>query len=248
MIGCGWVLASEAPTLARPLETLRGMKSGQSLRAVNSQHVVTGTFTALNESIQPPRAYFAGGWWKVDGIRELAALPDTNDDERALRPEPGSIEHMARLDDDWDARLALPAADLAIVGTATWLKEEFEATLSRENDGFPPSMLRSLLMPKGPGVATWFTRVYSSSKLSDSLPIPQQINAVILDGNGAVAYLNEIESPVVICVLDRSVANETAAEAVVQLRNTRGEPVSLTGDLRWQPPSGVEAFGFTVAL
>lgn len=248
MIGCGWVLASDAPRLARPLETLRRALPGQLLRAVNNQYVVTGTFKSLDESIQPPRAYFAGGWWKIDGIRELALLPGDSCDQRALRPKPGSIEHMAGLEDMWEARLALPAADLAIIGTATWLEEDFQATLRRENDGLPPSALRSLLMPKGQGVATWFTRVYSSSRLADSLPIPKEINAVILDGNGAVTYLNEIESPVVICVLDRSVAEETAAEAVLQLRNTRGEPVSLTEDLHWRPPAGVEAFGFTVAL
>lgn len=66
--------------------------------------------------------------------------------------------------------------------------------------------------------------------------------------NSAITYLYEIESPVVICVLDRSVAEESAAEGVVQLRNTRGEPVSLTDDIRWRPPEGVEAFGFTVPL
>ena len=40
----------------------------------------------------------------------------------------------------------------------------------------------------------------------------------------------EVEAPVVICILDRSVADETAAEMVVQLRNSRGEPISLDED------------------
>lgn len=103
-------------------------------------------------------------------------------------------------------------------------------------------------MPTGAKATTWFTRVYASARLADNLPIPQQINAVILDGNSAITYLNEIECPVVICVLDRSVAEETAAEGVIQLRNTRGEPVSLTDDIRWRPTEGLEAFGFTVPL
>ena len=71
---------------------------------------------------------------------------------------------------------------------------------------------------------------------------------MILDGNGAISYLGEIETPVAICVLDRSVADETAAELVTQLRNTRGEPLSLSDDLDWRPPQGVEALAFTVAL
>lgn len=249
LIGCGWVLASEAPVLAEPLETLREMKPGQPLRAVNSHQVITGTFSSLNEAVQPPRAQFAGSGWRVDGIRALAPLvAELEQPERALRPEPGSVEHMAQLDLAWDARLALPTADLAIVGTMTWLKEDFEARLGRENDNFPPSAIGSLLMPKVGRVATWFTRLYPSARLADHLPLPQDLSAVILDGNGAIKYLAEIEAPVVVCVLDRSVGDETAAELVTQSRNTRGEPLSLSDDLGWRPPAGVEALAFTVAL
>lgn len=48
LIGCGWVLASKAPMLPDPLFTLRGIKPGQPLRAVNSRHVITETFSSLN--------------------------------------------------------------------------------------------------------------------------------------------------------------------------------------------------------
>lgn len=248
LVGCGWVLASDAPVLAAPLEALREMKPGQPLRAVNSHHIITGTFTSLNEAVQPPRAQFAGSGWLIRGIRAITPLTELDHPERASRPKPGSIEHMARLDVTWDARLAKPAADLAIIGTVTWLTEDFEAHIVRENDYLRSSTIGSVLMPKSKRAATWFTRVYSSARLADNLPIAQDVNAVILDGNGAIKYLGEIESPVVICVLDRSVADETAAEVIVQLRNTRGEPISLADDLGWRPPSGVEALGFTVPL
>ncbi|MFI7252803.1 hypothetical protein [Micromonospora chalcea] len=155
---------------------------------------------------------------------------------------------MARLDLAWDARLALPAADLAIIGTTSWLREEFEAHVGRENDGFPSSAIGSLLMPKVARVATWFTRLYSSTRLAEHLPLPHGLKAVILDGSGAIKHLAEIEAPVVICVLDRSVGDETGAEIVTQLRNTRGEPLSLSNDLGWHPPPGVEALAFTVPL
>lgn len=248
LIGCGWVLASEAPSLAEPLKVLRELEPGQPLRAVNSCQVITGVFLSLNEAAHPPRAQFAGSTWLVDGIRALAPISELEQAERAPRPEPGSVEHMARLDISWDARLALPAADLAIVGTTTWLKEDFGAHLGRERDHLPSSAIGTLLMPKTERVATWFTRLYASARLADHLPLPEGLNAVILDGNGAVKYLAEIEAPVVICVLDRSVADETGAEIVTQLRNSRGEPVSLSGDLGWQPPMAVEALAFTVAL
>lgn len=248
LIGCGWVLASEAPTLPDPLDTLREMAPGQALRAVNSRHVITGTFWSLDEATSPPQAQFAGSRWRVDGIRALAALTDLDTSERETCPEPGSIEHMARLDLAWDARLALPAADLAIVGSLKWLELDFDAYLTKEGDDLVPSSIRALLKPKATKAATWYTRLYPSARLADHLPLPKDLSAVILDGNGAIGYLGEIEAPVVICVLDRSVADETAAEVVTQLRNTRGEPLSLGDDLGWPTPGGVEALAFTVAL
>ncbi len=250
LIGCGWVLASEAPALSEPLETLRRLQPGQPVRAVNSGWVITGHFASLDETETPPRARFAGAGstWRVDGIRALAALTELESAGKEPRTEPGSMEHMARLDAAWDARLALPAADLAIVGTVKWLEQDLDAHVGKESDGRPLSSVRSLLKPKTSGAATWFTRLYASARVADNLPLPDDLNAVILDGNGAIKYLGEIETPVVICVLDRSVADEAAAELVMQLRNTRGEPLHLSDDLGWQPPRGVEALAFTVAL
>lgn len=248
LIGCGWVLASESSALPMPLETLRAMEPGQPLRAVNSNWVITGKFTSLDETVTPPRARFAGSAWQVDGIRALAAISELESSEREPRPEPGSIEHMAQLDRAWDSRLALPAADLAIVGTVKWLGQDLDAYVGREDDDLRSSSVRSLLKPKESRAATWFTRLYASARLAEYLPFPKDLRAVILDGNGAINYLSEVEAPVVICVLDRSVADEAAAELVTQLRNTRGEPLSLSDDLGWRPPAGVEALGFTVAL
>jgi len=248
LIGCGWVLASGAHALRNPLETLRAMEPGQALRAVNGRQVVTGTFSYLDEATSPPEAQFAGSRWRVDGIRALAPLTDLDTPARETRPEPGSIEHMARLDLTWDAWLALPAADLAIVGTLKWLELDFDAYLAKKGDGLTPSSIRALLKPKTAKAATWYTRVLPSARLADHLPLPTDLKAVILDGNGAIRYLGEIEAPVVICVLDRSVADETAAELVTQLRNTRGEPVSVEDDLGWPLLGGVEALAFTVGL
>lgn len=246
LIGCGWVLQSDAPDLPEPMETLRGMVAGQPLRAVNSSAVVAGFFSSLNEKVSPPRAQFAGSMWSVDGIRALAVLPELDKPEREHRPEPGSLEHMAGHDLSWDNRLALPAADLAIVSTLKWLESDLDAFLAKEHDRLPSSSIRSLLRPKEGKVATWFTRLYAAAGLAEHLPLPRELRMVILDGNGAIKYLGEIEAPVVICVLDRSVGDDSAAELVAQLRNTRGQPLSLSHDLTWRPPVGVEALAFTV--
>jgi hypothetical protein len=179
---------------------------------------------------------------------------------------------MAHLQETWDARLTAPAADLAIVGTLMWLREELGTFLRRGDEapdqpkkltddlaraaarGKPYKVdvghgsLGDVILPKDSKASTWFTRLYSSSRLEGQLPLPKDLTAVVLDGSGAIKHLAEVETPVVICILDRSVADESAAQLVVQLRNTRGELVSLGGDLRWRPPEGVEALAFTVAL
>lgn len=248
LIGCGWVLASDAQALPNPLDTLRAMEPGQALRAVNNSHVITGTFACLDEAKSPPEARFADSRWRVDDIRALAPLAQLETHEREPRPEPGSLECMALLDHTWDARLAFPLADLAMIGTSKWLNQDFDAYLATAGDDPTPSSIRALLRPKVSGSATWYTRLFASASLADHLPLPNDLKAVILDGNGAIKYLGDIEAPVVVCVLDRSVSDESAAELVRQLRNTRGAPKSVEVDLGWPPPRGVEALAFTMAL
>lgn len=248
LIGCGWVITSEAPTLSSPLELLREMKREQPIRAVNINHVIVGHFMSLNEAVTPPQAQFAESTWQVDSIRALVPLQHPVHSAREPRLEPKSIEHMAHMDRFWDARLALPAADLALIGTHKWLEQDMETYLTKEGDTLPPSSVRELLKPKNPKAATWFTHLLSAAHLADHLPLSSDFNAVILDGNGAIKYLGDIEVPVVICVLDRSASDDSAAELLIQLRNTRGKPISPSVDLGWAPPAGIEAMAFTVPL
>lgn len=248
LIGCGWVMASPAPVLPGPLETLRELGPGTPLRAVNDQHVITGRFSSLDESTSPPRVRFAGSTWLTDRFRALAVLQELESPEKTPRPELGSIARFAHMDQDWDARLAQPAADLAIVGTVTWLNEDFTAGLSCEGYGMAATAIRDLLLPNVGRVATWFTRIYPSARLAELLPFPADLRAAILDGAAAIKYVTDIEAPALICIIDRSVTDETAAEILVQLRNTRGEPISIQRDLGWHAPPGVEALAFTVPL
>jgi len=248
LIGCGWVLTSESPSLDQPLTTLRTLKPGDPVRIVSGTHVVADFFWALDEEAHPPRIRLGGVAQTIDRIRAAVALEHLDEPRRSRRPEPGAVQRMARMDLAWDARLVMPSADLAIVGTMTWLEEDMQAGLVIESASPDLSTIRSLLLPWGPKAATWYTHTYPSARLGEHLPLPQGIKAAILDGNGATKFLSEIESPVAICVLDRAVADETASELLVQLRNTRGEPVSLATDLGWPTPEGVEALGFTVPL
>ncbi|MGP5396531.1 hypothetical protein [Arthrobacter rhombi] len=248
LIGCGWAMAGKAPVLPDPLSTLRSIDSGTPLRVVNDLHVITGIFSSLDESAKPPRARFAGSDWLADRFRALAVLPRLESAERTARPEIGSIGHFAGLDEQWDARLAAPAADLAIVGTVAWLKNDFNAVLSFEGDGMQGGAIHDVLLPDIGRVATWSTRVYPTAGLADLLPLPDVLRCAVLDGAAATKYVTDIEATAVVCVLDRSVADESAAEVLIQLRSMRGEPVSIQQDLGWRAPTGVEALAFTVPL
>jgi hypothetical protein len=275
LVAAGWVMTQEAPKLPDPLEVLRTAEPGSVVRVVTERDVIVDRFRGLDEEKDPPRLHLATSQWQVPRIRALQVVEGADLDKpiRMARPEPGAIGRLARTGEGWDARLAAPTADLAIIGTRTWLEEDFDAFLSREGDVVterPRELLEDLakakekgrpykvavghgalldvVLPQSDKSATCFTTLYAAARLADNLPLRTDLNAAILDGGGAIKYLAQIETPVVICILDRSIADETAADLVTQIRNTRGEPLSLYDDLGWRPPTGVEALAFTVAL
>ena len=256
LVGCGWVLASTAPCLNPPLAVLRGLSTGSPVRLVAEKEVVTDYFVQFHD-VTEPRVELRNSSWLASKIKAAAELPSLEAPMRAPRPRIGSVGRWVGLEASWDERLASPAADLAIVGTRKWLQDDLAAGLGLDVESAggsgayakcEPDTIAGLLLPNNEGAATWSTRLFPSSRLADQLPLPSEIRAAVLDGAGAIKYLTEIEAPLVICILDRSVADDTAGEIVVQLRNTRGEPYSLKEYLRWRPPAGVEALAFTVPL
>src|SRR5262245_18896307 len=49
LVGCGWVMASPAPLLDTPLDTLREMEPQTPVRVVTEREVIADYFTRLNE-------------------------------------------------------------------------------------------------------------------------------------------------------------------------------------------------------
>lgn len=251
LIGAGWTLGRPPAQVATdPLAVLREALPQGNYRAVNANDVISGRFQGLSEKFvrgKPRVDVTLAGQWVVDMLEAVAAIAEGDPAERMPRPRVGSIGRMTGVDRDWVQRLVAPAADLAIVGTKSWIKDDLDAVLARGNDPDGDS-LATLLLPRTEKSATWFSRIYSSSGFADQLPLPDDVSLTVLDGQGAIRYLKDVLSPIVVCVFDRSVADESAAEQVVQLRNSRGEPIALSTQLDWAPPAGVETLGFTVAL
>ena len=255
LVGCGWVAARPERRLDEPLAILRQLQPRTAVRLVTDDVVLTDYFLALDEQGEP-RVHLRRSKWMLSHVKAVATLDDMEFMARSARPRLGSLGRWANLDATWYDRLALPSSDLAIVGTLKWLREDLSAVLSVVDDPeavevLPPAderTLRDFLLPREEEAATWFSQFIASTQLADQLPLPSGIEAVILDGVGAIKYLAAIEVPVVVCVVDRSVADESAAEIVVQLRNSRGEPHSLAETIGWRPTAGIEAFAFSVAL
>ena len=78
--------------------------------------------------------------------------------------------------------------------------------------------------------------------------LPESCSAAILDRYGAIKYLNDVTVPIVVCIVDRSVADESAAETIIEARHNNSRPVAVVDELHWRPPTAVEALAFTVAL
>ena len=271
LIGCGWMMNSEPPDLAHPLHLFRSLHAGTPVRVVTPHEVIADRFQYLDETKSPPRVRLGASQWVLTALRAAAELGwELEEPVRSGRPDQNTGGVISRLSGSWDSRLAAPA-DLAIVGTLKWIHEDIAAWLTTENEAIAAEdvlealratspadrpdqyasiggRITDLLLPDDRKHATWFTKLFPSAQLAEELPLPDHVRAVLLDGASAMKFVSEIATPIVLCVVDRSVADESAVELVVQLRNSRGEPVSLREDLRWHPPCGVEALAFTVPL
>lgn len=243
LIGCGWMMgAAPAPKLAPVREVAASLTLGTPVRVVTETKVITDFFRGVDTERDRIRL---DTQWQLNKIKAITVLTSLGEPRVQRLSRPGVISEMAGLADGWEARMCRPPADLALIGTLKWLRRDIDAYLGRDGALEP---IASLLLPEDPRAATSSTRIYAASRLDDELPLPPDLRAVILDGATATKYLSAIETPVVIAVLDRSVADESAAELVVQYRNSRGESLSVELDVRWTPPTGIEAVGFWVPL
>lgn len=240
LVGCGWMSATPAPTLPPVREVLAGLTTGTPVRVVSQTKVFTERFSGIDGRGLAQ----LGSKWQIDKLRAADALASIDVPRKQSIPEPGVISRLTGLDRDWAARICAPPQDLAIIGILTRLNDDLAAQLGR---GELLEPIANLLLPAGPRAVTWSTRTFTVAHLNEEA-LPSEVGAVVLDGAAATRYLAAIETPIVISVLDRSIADESVSEIVMNYRNTRGEPVSLQRDLHWTPPAGVEALAFKVPL
>lgn len=247
LIGAGWSVSRPPRAYeTNPTEVARSAQTGDVYRLVNAENVIAGTFRGFDDSKPIPRIGLGSSNWALNRILALApAEIELEAEIRMERTSLGSIGRLTGATEDWVTRLAAPAADLALVGTRTKLLDEMSVLLS-VGDDTDLDRLSTILSPKGSKAATWFTHLYSTQGFKEELPLPSEILLTVLDGQGAIRYLNDILTPVVVCVFDRSISDQSAAEQVAQLRNTRGTPISLSDEIGWSGHAGIEATCFSM--
>ncbi|WP_228375161.1 hypothetical protein [Demequina iriomotensis] len=248
LVGSGWMLSKPAPVLASPLEVFETSDRLTCLRAVTDEQIITGPFIKLEEHPSGTRVLTGGKRLPVERFRAVAPVESATVSICSETPPAGYLAELTGAAAAWLARLAAPPMDLALVGTRTWLQADLEALIGDgASAGAIGTALGTYVLPCGPDAATWSTPIISAPRLGEGEALPDSCLAAVLDRYGAIKYLNEVSVPIVVCVVDRSVASESAAETVIEARHNNSQPVSLHDELRWRPPAGVEAIAFTVA-
>lgn len=247
LIGSGWMLSSPAPVLDEPLAVFEASDRSTFLRAVTDNRIVTGRFSHVEAKSSGVRVFTGGTCFPVDRFRAVSVLNADVESTVSDVPACGYLAELSGAATSWLARLAAPPMDLALVGTNKWLREDLQAVIGKGASAGDSAKLGTYVLPYDERAATWSTPVIAAARLGEGEVLPESCVAVILDRYGAIKYLNDITVPIVVCIVDRSVADEAATETVMEARHNNSRPVFVVDDLRWRPPTAVEALAFTVA-
>ena len=249
LIGSGWMLSSPAPVLDDPLAVFEASDQSTYLRAVTDKLIVTGRFSKMEAYSSGARVLTGGKLLPADRSRAVSVLDDDVESIVSEVPAGGYLAELTGAAASWLHRLAAPPMDLALVGTSKWLHADLQTVIGNgSSSGDSRTTLGTYVLPYDDRAATCSTPVITAARLGEGEALPESCVAVVLDRYGAIKYLNEITVPIVVCIVDRSVADESATETIVEARHNNSQPVSVVDELRWCPPTAVEALAFTVAV
>ena len=253
LIACGWILGARCPNTSDPRTFLDKVQPGEKICLVTKDKVVAAKYCRIGTSSNGETIVTNEGTRRIDKILAIDVMPDgpsrVDVPCKQARPEPGSLARMAGIASNWDSWLVSLPSDLAIIGTRSWIERELTSCIRKaEDDNIGNNEMQTVLLPKHQRSVVWNTRIVSHVDKGSCLDLPETVSAVILDGNGAIKYLPDLQARIVICVLDRSTATESAEEFIVQYKNTRGAVVSLQDDHGWEMQAGFECAAFEVGL
>lgn len=249
LIGTGWMLSCSAPSLNSPASVFAESNQSTYLRGVTDNLIISGRFTKVEAHRDGARVLLGGRLLPIDRYRAVHVLEGQQESVCSPVPNGGYLAEMAGISTSWLDRLAAPPMDLALVGTSKWLREDLATVVGDgTSGGFSAAPLSNYVLPFDSRGATWATPTISAARLAEGVALPETCSAVVLDRYGAIKYLNDITVPIVVCIVDRSVVDDSAAETIIEARHNNSRPVSVAEELRWLPPAAVEVLAFTVAV
>lgn len=256
LIAYGWVLLKPVRPWTSPLEVIRSAQPGEIVRLVNKEQVVCGRFDRIeypNESDTGARVIVSGYKWVVDMLSAAAVVVNAPEGDGELRRQERYLlrNNLCAMDNNdlWDSWLANMSEDIAIVGPKKRLNADLEVSLLRsKDDDFSAGVIRRVVIPSGPGAAVWNTGIFSPSDLCEDSTIIGQKQLVILDGSEAISLLEDVSSPLVVCILDRQKPNQWACDYLRAQKAYSCELIDLAEKVRWTPLPAIEATAFRVKL
>lgn len=247
LIALGWTVRRTGQ-LARQhrRSDFEAMQLGKHYRVVTKGHVLWGEFRGFDDSRSPARINLAGAW-SVDVLQDYVEAEPIMVGVKQQRPQRGSLSAFTGVTENDDARLLTPRAEVVLVGSERSLREEINSLKVARSDHQDTERIQDLLLPKSEDSATWASELLSVKDLEARLPLNQDNDLVVLDGAAAQKYLWELQTPVVVCVLDRSIASQEAVDQLITLRNTRGKPVQ-ENEISWAPIGAIETLTFALEI
>lgn len=247
LAACGWVLGCEVSDSCEWMDQLAGLARGVPVRMVMQDRVVVDRFYGCRSASGGMRVHVGRSQWAVSKVTCLEV--DERADESGFGwqqiPRAGGLISAYVDSARWRRMFGAARASVAIIGVKSRLWGELELRATRRGSSQPFDRLRDIVRPRRAGSISWGSVVVPGG--SDDLPdLPGEAGLTIVDGASAVRWLPEVRTPVVLAIIDRGSADESAVAAVLQLRST-GAPVPAER-FGWAPASGMEASVFEVPL
>ncbi|MEU8179739.1 hypothetical protein AB0B86_03055 [Micromonospora sp. NPDC049047] len=212
-----------------------------------SQQLVADQFFRIDRSHGEPRIHLGGTFWKVGAVHHLAADRTLSADRfgrRSVTP-PGSLIRRTGHGDSWPGDLCASKPTVSVVGIQSRLTPELDMQAGWAGCEGGYDRLRDVLRPDD-GTSPFSASAIVSGGRDRFPAMPADTLFAVLDGATAIRWLPEVRIPVVVALIDRSSADESAAMTVLQRRSI-GEPVAVAG-LGWRAIAGIEALAFEARI
>jgi hypothetical protein len=214
------------------------------VRMITGHELIADRFFSFDVVAGSHRLRIGASSWLLEKVDLLAPAPGLSA-SRFRREDlslPGSLVATAGRTSSWRATQVACGVDVVIIGTKSWLFAEMAIRAGTDDSVAAPNTFGELLRPDDGIRPAWGSAILPAARFEEAV-VPPEARLAVLDGASAVGWLNDLTTDFAVAIIDRSVADDFAAESVVQLRSMGSTPVLLDG-LGWRSVPGIEALAF----